>query len=135
VLAPRHERVDRSRRALEDRFDPAVGQVAHHPAQTGSLGPPGAGHAVAHALHRPSTTTRLRTAPSKIRGAMSSARGRWIVRRMRTHGPSPAHVVDRVDVDQARRRPILHLLSFTASGRRTAALSGGAITKPARPSG
>ena len=53
VLAPRHERVDRFRRALEDRFDPAVGQVAHQPAQTGSLGPPGAGHAVAHALHPP----------------------------------------------------------------------------------
>jgi hypothetical protein len=45
------ERVDRFRRALEDRFDPAVGQVAHYPTQTGSLGPPGAGHAVAHALH------------------------------------------------------------------------------------
>jgi len=53
VLAPRYERVDRFRRTLEDRFDPAVGQVAYHPTHTGSLGPPGAGHAVTHALHPP----------------------------------------------------------------------------------
>ena len=67
VLAPRHEHVDRFRRALEDRFDPAVGQVAYHPTQTRSSSTPGAGHAVAHALYSPLDDDSPADHPRKIR--------------------------------------------------------------------
>jgi len=76
VLAPRDERIDQFGPALEDRFDPAVEQVAHHPAHSGSLGTPGAGHAIAHALHPPLDDDPLADHPRTIRGAMPSARGR-----------------------------------------------------------
>src|SRR5215218_4830874 len=53
LLAPRNERVDRCRGALEARFDPTVGHVAHRSAYARGARPRRARRSEAHALHPP----------------------------------------------------------------------------------